>query len=62
MTNPANYLKEVFAELQRVVWPAPRTVALHTVIVIISMIVIILLVGGIDSLLVKLVQALILRG
>ncbi len=62
MTSPVQYLKDVFYELQRVVWPAPRTVAMHTLIVIISMILIILIVGAIDYLLVTLVRNVLLKG
>lgn len=56
------YLREVVTEMQRVSWPAPKTVAMHTVIVVISMTAIIAIVGGFDSLLVKLVQYMLLKG
>lgn len=62
MISPVQYLKEVGQELQRVSWPTARMTAMHTAIVIISMIVIIALVGGIDSLLVALIRKGILKG
>lgn len=62
MISPVQYLKEVVTEMQRVSWPAPKIVAYHTAIVVVSMIAIIVVVGGFDSLLVKLVQYMLLKG
>jgi len=60
--SPVSYLKEVWLEVTRVVWPAPRTAAIHTVIVILAMIGIIAVVGGIDFVLVNIVRKVLLKG
>lgn len=62
MISPVKFIKEVGAEMQKVVWPGPKIVAIHTGIVIVSMIAVVLLMGGIDSLLVLLIQKTILKG
>lgn len=56
------YLKDVVQEVTKVSWPPLRTVAMHTVIVIISMIAIITVVGAVDSLLVLIIRKGILQG
>lgn len=61
MVFPVEYIKDVAREMQRVTWPNSRTVALHTGIVIVSMVVTIGIVGSIDAGLVQVVQALLLK-
>ena len=56
------YFRSVWQEMQRVVWPSRRQVALHTGIVIASMIAIIAIVGVVDYLLVLLVRTTLLKG
>jgi len=62
MIAPVKFFKDVIAEMQKVVWPQPKTIAVHTGVVIASMIIIILLMGGVDSLLVLIIQKTILKG
>ena len=57
MVSPIEYLKEVYQEVQRVVWPAPKTVLAHTGIVALSMIGLIALVSAIDYLFITIIKA-----
>lgn len=60
MISPVKYLGEVAAEMARVSWPNGRTVALHTGIVVVSMVLTLAIVGSIDAGLVELVKIILL--
>ena len=56
------YLSGVVQETAKVVWPTRRTTAVHTGIVVASMIGLIAIVSGIDYLLIKLIRWSIIKG
>lgn len=62
MISPIKYLGEVAAEMSHVSWPGARIVAMHTGIVIVSMIITLAVVGSIDAGLVELVKYILLKG
>lgn len=60
--NVVQYLRDVVQEVTKVSWPPVRTVAIHTLIVIMAMVAIVTIVGAVDSLLVLIIRKGILQG
>lgn len=60
-TTPANFLREVREELKKVVWPTRDEVIRLTGVVILVSLFVGLYLGGIDFILTKLVEVVILR-
>lgn len=59
--NPVSFLKEVKAELAKVVWPTRQEVVKLTIIVIAVSVVIGLYIGGLDSIFTKLMDLAVVR-
>lgn len=60
-TTPVNFLREVREELKKVVWPTRDEVIRLTGVVILVSLLVGLYLGGIDFILTKLVEVVILR-
>ena len=60
--NFARFLREVWAELQRVVWPSHEETYSYTAVVIIAVVVVAIWVGFLDLIFTTIVQALHLFG
>lgn len=60
-TTPVNFLREVREELKKVVWPSRDEVIRLTGVVILVSLVVGLYLGGIDFILTKLVELVILK-
>lgn len=48
MNSLVTYLKNVRAELTHVVWPRPRTAAIHVALIVLITVVIGLIIAGLD--------------
>jgi preprotein translocase subunit SecE len=48
-TSPAQFLREVRSELRKVAWPSRREVASYTVVVLVTTIVLVAIVWGMDE-------------
>lgn len=59
MKNFISYLANVRAELRHVVWPKPRTAAMHTLVIILISAFVAVFIGVMDYLLTSLVGVLI---
>ncbi len=59
MNNFVSYLKNVRAELAHVVWPKPKTAAIHTVLIIVISVIVAVFIGILDYALTSLVGFLI---
>lgn len=59
MTTPANFLRETYDELKKVVWPTRQEVIRLTVIVIIISVLVGLYIGAIDFIFTKATELLL---
>lgn len=48
--NPIEFIKQVVAELRKVIWPTARQMVTYSIVVLAFLIVMVLLVWGVDSL------------
>lgn len=48
MTSFITYLKNVRAEMDHVVWPRPRTAAIHVALIVLISIITALIISGLD--------------
>lgn len=59
MSSFISYLKNVRAELKHVVWPSPKTAAMHTLLIILISAFVAVFIGVLDYLLTSLVGSFI---
>ncbi|GAC1508522.1 MAG: hypothetical protein NVS1B3_09830 [Candidatus Dormibacteraceae bacterium] len=59
---PARFLREVYEELRKVVWPTPAELYRYTLVVIFTVILLGTFIGGVDFLLEQLAKRVIYNG
>jgi preprotein translocase subunit SecE len=59
---PARFLREVYEELRKVVWPTPAELYRYTLVVIFTVVVLGTFIGGVDFLLEQLAKRVIYSG